>query len=523
MSESTLRPPMAVCRTEGIGWLAAMRSSVEAKLISYRRDEGGAVAIIFALSLFIVLGLVGGAVDFGRAMTVRDQMQNAADASVLAAARVWQTENNLVLAEQKGMQYFESNKPHGVSASISSFMSDPVRNSIVIEATASIPAPFLTGATAIMQGPNAPFEFMQVNARAEALLAVGGNAETNLEISMMLDVTGSMAGDKIDDLKAAAKDLIDIVVWSDQSEYTSKVALVPFANAVNLGNTTLVNNTCGALKTGSCTSSSSPCTLSILSGIPTVLQWLWGRPAAYFRFNVSGGGTATWRPSSYCVTERIGADRYTDAAPNTDARKLGPLYFSSSSSESSRCSMVNTSDLEINAVMPLSNDKTELKSRIDKMQLAGATAGQLGTAWAWYMLSPNWGYLWPAANRPVAYHTEKTNKIAILMTDGEYNTAHCNGVLSANSSANGNSRISCNANNAIADTQADQLCSAMKNGTGITVYVVGFALGGNNTAINTLRNCASDETKFYNAEDGEALRLAFRDIALQIAKLRLSQ
>jgi hypothetical protein len=63
----------------------------------------------------------------------------------------------------------------------------------------------------------------------------------------------------------------------------------------------------------------------------------------------------------------------------------------------------------------------------------------------------------------------------------------------------------------------------MKNGTGITVYTVGFALGGNTTAINTLRNCASDTSKFYEADNGEALRAAFRDIALQVAKLRLSQ
>ena len=52
---------------------------------------------------------------------------------------------------------------------------------------------------------------------------------------MMLDVTGSMGGDKIVDLQAAAKDLIDIVVWGDQSKYTSRVALAPFAPAVNVG------------------------------------------------------------------------------------------------------------------------------------------------------------------------------------------------------------------------------------------------------------------------------------------------
>ncbi len=32
-----------------------------------------------------------------------------------------------------------------------------------------------------------------------------------------------------------AKDLVDIVVWQDQSEYSSRVAIVPFAAYVNVG------------------------------------------------------------------------------------------------------------------------------------------------------------------------------------------------------------------------------------------------------------------------------------------------
>ncbi len=35
------------------------------------------------------------------------------------------------------------------------------------------------------------------------------------------------------------------------------------------------------------------------------------------------------------------------------------------------------------------------------------------------------------------------------------------------------------------------------------------------TAIDTLNLCASDPTKFYNAESGAQLRQAFRDIALK--------
>jgi hypothetical protein len=58
---------------------------------------------------------------------------------------------------------------------------------------------------------------------------------------------------------------------------------------------------------------------------------------------------------------------------------------------------------------------------------------------------------------------------------------------------------------------------------GITVYTVGFDLGGNQTAIDTLRTCATSSEHFYNAKTGDELRLCFRDIALKISTLRLAE
>jgi Flp pilus assembly protein TadG len=480
----------------------------------FRRDERGSIAILFGLTSFIVMALVGGAVDYGRAVTARDQMQNAVDAAALAAARIWQTEKSLDLAEQKATEYYNNNKPKGVDSAISSFDPDTSRNTISLRATATLYAPFLSAAAMIaksMQGQSPGKVEYTISAGAEALLAAGGNGDSNLEIAMMLDVTGSMAGSKIEDLKDAAKDLIDIVVWDDQSEYTSRVALIPFADAVNLGSTSLVNDVRGEVKS-SC-KENSPCT-----------SFSTGSPARYFKFTNASSKKQTWQASSYCVTERTGPNWDTDAAPDVAANKVAPLY-SSSSSSSCGFMTIKTSDLEVNTIQPLSNDKTMLKRRVDKLSEAGSTAGQMGTAWAWYMLSPNWSYLWPSANRPVAYHTEKTEKIAILMTDGEYNTGHCKGIVandSGSGSGSNSDHIDCDAENGSSNSQAQQLCTAMKKDTGITVYTVGFALGGNQTAIKTLRNCATDETKFYNAKDGDELRMAFRDIALQVAKLRLS-
>jgi hypothetical protein len=426
------------------------------------------------------------------------------------------------VAQEKGTIHYNNNRPKMFSSEVASFTPDFVNNTISMAATGLVSTPFLNPI-----GIN----HYTVGASATAKLDVGQNAGHSVEISLMLDVTGSMCEDaptcsKLKALKNAVagdpnvpgdKGLIDIVIWDDQSEYTSKMALIPFSEVVNMGTTALANNVRGTLKTGNCLSDNSPCTS--FGTTETNSQWVWGKPATWFRFTrSSGSNTNTYKVSDRCVTERVGTSAYTDDAPDTQARKLGPAYLSNSNSAGNCGGMVvSTSDAEVNSVQPLTNDKTLLKRRISKLAHGGYTAGQLGTAWAWYMLSPNWAYLWPSANQPKAYNTDKLVKYAILMTDGEYNTMHCNGAKAKNSQG---AAINCNGTNGQSDTQARTLCTNMKN-KGITVYTVGFQLDTQN-AVDTLKQCASSADKFFNAEDGVTLKMAFQAIALQIAKLSLS-
>jgi hypothetical protein len=89
------------------------------------------------------------------------------------------------------------------------------------------------------------------------------------------------------------------------------------------------------------------------------------------------------------------------------------------------------------------------------------------------------------------------------MTDGEYNAEYYR-------SQNGSS-----------STQARSVCLNMK-AKGIEVYTIGFDLGGNHSAIDLLKHCASDASHFYETSTGDQLRAAFRDIALKVSTLRLT-
>jgi len=447
-------------------------------LARYGADRSGNVAILYAMLAVVLMASIGAAVDIGRWLHARDQTISAVDAALLAGGRALQTNANdtagaIAAAQEFYAQNVSSRIP--VTGDSIAFQIGGDGMSMSASGTAYIKTPFLQFAS-IDQLPllsTAQTQFSQ------AQLAVGGNGGQNIEIAMMLDITGSMAGQKLQDLKDSASDLVNIVIWNDQSKFTSKVAIVPFSEDIRLPTSTALNKARGT-------------TLPSSKSVSSTTYYL-----------------------SDCVVERTGTQKYTDTAPATGQYVMGHYTSSSTGSGSSKkgvCTVPTTA-----AIAPLSSDKQSLLAKITSLSAAGGTAGHLGTAWAWYTLSPNWSSLWPA-NAPAAYGAENLEKIAILMTDGEYNTQYDSNGISVNQNAS-----SCpQAANGCSTAQARALCTAMK-AKGIVVYTVGFQLGGNQTAIDTVNQCATDSGKTYTADDGEQLKQAFRDIALKLTSLYLSK
>jgi len=173
--------------------------------------------------------------------------------------------------------------------------------------------------------------------------------------------------------------------------------------------------------------------------------------------------------------------------------------------------------------VPLSTDKTTLKSLVDGYVATGSTAGHIGIGWAWYMLSPNFGTLWPATAQPGAYTSTTLLKFAVIMTDGAFNTPYCNGVIAQDATTGSDDpkyHNSCNAPGGSSIAQAKLLCAAMK-AKGIIIYTVGFDVGSDATAIDVLTRCASDAAHAYFPATGSDLKDAFHDIAQQITNLRV--
>jgi hypothetical protein len=142
------------------------------------------------------------------------------------------------------------------------------------------------------------------------------------------------------------------------------------------------------------------------------------------------------------------------------------------------------------------------------------------------MISPNFGYLWPAS-QPAPYADETVIKVVILMTDGDFNTIYYNGVIAKDStggtgSGSATDKINHNSTNGNPYTQATALCNAMKT-AGVIVYTVGFDIAATPAAVSIMQTCATSPAHAYLPENGTELKQAFRAIAMRVSVLRLSK
>lgn len=629
------------------------------------RQTQGNVALMFAIALPILMMITLGAVDLHQASKVKAELQDALDAAALAAARSVYSDN--VNINRVGMAALKANMPRYFQAGSDDTATFVLANNRVT-GEARVNVKVLVANIFLPPYGKLLDDYLPVGSRSEVL-----RASRNVEVAMALDITGSMDNctrncpptSKLQDLQAAAKDLIDIVVQDQQTPFYSKVALVPYAAGVNVGSlaaqargpldsttrsVTAATWVSGTVRTISSISRASPTTITsnghgfvtgdrvvlwnvqdipALNGVPyevarisnnqfqlrtlsasnaassyqgtststtksayvakcvrsdcgltvTVgghglavndhvrLTSMGGLPQlneAGFRVasvsgsqlilnstrslglaqtskggvSYSGGGQlmngrdgAEWRvfstadgyinvlPSSTCVSERVGVERYTEARPST--AYVGRSYLGSDNACPSA------------AITPLTASATTLKAKIDQLRKSGSTAGQIGIGWAWYMLSPNFASLFDGAGKPGEYAPSDTLKVAILMTDGEFNTPFRDGViaLDAGSGSGGlNTHINLNSSNGDPFIQSVELCRAMQ-ARGVVVYTVGFDLGSDtgkpnvvDSALDVMRQCAtSEQTHFFEANSGADLKEAFRAIGRDITRLRIAR
>lgn len=411
-----------------------MASAFNLAFERFNRDERGGVAIIFALTIVVLLLICGLGIDYGRAIHAKAKLSAAIDAATLAAAKGIRLQNLTsdqakALAKTMFLQNFQSGSMGFADINAINIAVDTGAAKVDVQVDASVPTTL---------GQLAGIKKFDIPSQSAAIFEA-----KDIEVAVQLDVTGSMGGQKIRDLKTATKNLVDTLIpASGTGAQKVRIGFAPFSAGVNAGSYA-----------------------KLLSGAAA---------------------------SNTCVYERRSLS-YQDSDD----------YPSGYAALKTKLDLPLASNCPSAKVLPLTSDRALLKSTVDGYSMGGTTAGHLGTAFAWYLLSPNWATVWPSDARPVSYTDKDTIKVAILMTDGEYNTV-------GGSSSSRSARY------------AKETCTAMK-AKGITVYTVGFRLSHGTQAEATMQACASSLGHAYLAANGAALNAAFADIAQNITQLRLSR
>ncbi|MGI9383574.1 MAG: pilus assembly protein TadG-related protein, partial [Methyloligellaceae bacterium] len=317
-------------------------------LATFSDDRRGSVAILFGFLVIPLMLAIGVAVDYGRGLNMKTRLGHATDAAALAVGSWADLSDDEV--QEKVEAFFAANYPPEELGTVVQINVASTAATVTISASGVVD-------TAIMRivGINS----MDVGAHAEV-----SKERSKIELGMMLDVTGSMGGQKMDDLKTAAKDLVDILLADGLGLKKARIGLAPYSAAVNAG---------------------------------------------VYSDSVSDSVSVDG-----CVFEREGFHAYDDFAPSA-GYFLGAMPDPGSPNNwKYGCPR--------GEVLPITDDKAILKNTINSYRTGGWTAGHLGVAWAWYLISPNWSSIWPAASSPDPYSEKKTLKAVILMTDGEFNT-----------------------------------------------------------------------------------------------------
>ena len=484
-------------------------------LHSYRQDRRGVTAITFALSAMVLMGATFAAVDASRIAGARTELQDALDAATLAA--VLKVPTYGIRAPNRG-----GGDDARANAAGRAFLAAQLSGN---EALISVSSTFTTDGDVMKGVATAYVDPVFMDLFTGSMVNLTANTEVKrgqgqkLELALVLDTTGSMAGTKIATLITAAKSLSTKLFQGGGDKV--KIAVIPFANYVNVG----------------VASRTQP----------------WANVPADFTVHHNGGSydyTPTCDPQT-CDYETYSCTGYNDGVPyqttcgryiNCRTTHLSPcpgpvtvnyngwddVYtFRGCYGSPSYPQNVRDSDLgrqypgflNLNCsrqITPLTSNTGTVVSAINALNATDETYIPAGLAWGLNALSPQ-----SPLTEGAAYDTTGPNqdphKVLILMTDGA-NTKLMYPVDGSHwpSPPNG-------ARATLADTWTAELCTNIK-AKNIEVYTVAFEIpAGDNISRDLVRNCATDAAHYYDATDSAALTAAFAAIGEALQALHISK
>lgn len=500
--------------------------SIKRFLRRLRDDKRGTMAAVMAVAAVPIIGIAGVGIDTARGYMLKQRMSQALDAAALAGGRAMFSPHR----DADVAKFYFANIPQGyLGATLHnpSIQIGENTETITLVATAELPSTF----TRVLG-----VEEIDVRARV-----VVRRANRGLELVMVLDSTGSMQDDnKIGKLKSAANNLLDIL-YGANSDTADKlyVGVAPYTTAVNIGNRT---------------------------------SWLTGyNPSAYN--NGSWRGCVEARPYPYEETQADAPPserRFTPYLyPTTynkswtyNGKKVSNSYTGDNNWTASTAGSNNNSHTGAgpnkycqlrskSEILPLQPSKAKAKQAINAMAAESVgTLTNVGLAWGWRMLSPNWRGLWEGSTQwgsttpaelPLDYNTPGMDKALIVLTDGLTNMPAGSGQSGCNAATGAGpcpfpygsytafGRLSDGrlgtVSKSVADAELNQrildTCNAIK-ANNVKIYTIVLDTT-DQTVQDLFRECATAPEFYYNSPTADQLAGVFQQIALQLSQLRLQE
>ncbi|WP_439111283.1 pilus assembly protein TadG-related protein [Lentibacter sp.] len=527
----------------------AMPSKVAPFLKRFAREEDGVIVAfsVYFMLMILFVGAVG--VDVMRYESQRSRLQHVLDQAVLAAADLDQR-----------------SPPAEVVADY--FAKSGLTNAELLTTVVNEGLNFReVSATAREVVPTQISHMLGINQMMAPAASAAEERVDSVEISMVLDVSGSMNGSRLNNLRPAARDFVDTVLALSDAEDVS-ISIVPYATQVAAGEELL-----NQFRTHDSHDYSSCINFDDNDFDTTAMSPLANGSQSYQQ-------TAHFDKFTYSVD--------TSSEGLRDTQGSLPVCSNRPSSE----------------ILPLSNNVNALHGQINALAANGNTSADLGIKWGAALLDPS---LQPVVNnliasntvdnafagRPLDYTDPNSIKVLVVMTDGQntnqymlrdpYRSGNSNVYYNAGTnrfavrynnryyeqSWSGNSQIRSNnwswslgggysrlsnqdlfakvsqawiayyiyggidgnawntwyngpdtsVSGWTKDSRMQDICSAAKN-QGIVIYTIGFQAPTHGS--DELRQCASSPSHFFDVA-GLDIGEAFSAIAQSISQLKLIQ
>ena len=337
---------------------------LRARLRELREANGANVTVTFALATVPLVGMVGAAVDYSHANSVRTALQAAADSTALMLAKEAGALSSSEM-QTKGNAYFKAlfTRPEATGLAVDINYTTILGSQVTVAATADVKTDFMQ-----LMG----FSKLKVGADSQARW---GN--TKLRVALVLDNTGSMADDgKMAALKTATKGLLTQLKNAAAQNGDVYVSIIPFSKDVNIGKQFPLNSSLLRLDLAAAA-------YGLGSGN------LWANPSVVSLLNASWNG---------CVADRDKSYDTTNTAPSSSLlASLFPVE------QYSACPV---------ELMPLSYNWNKLNEKVDSMTPAGMTNQTIGMQWGFQSLTS------APFTIPAKSSNYKYSEVIVLLTDG---------------------------------------------------------------------------------------------------------